>query len=260
MLQISNLHKTFARGVSDRTVIFSGLDLKIPAREFTVVVGSNGAGKSTLLNIITGTDLPDAGRLSLEGRDITSVPPHLRSRWIGRVYQDPSLGVAPSMTVMENLALAGSRGGAFKLIPGARRKDMEPYIHALTQLDMGLEQCLNQKAGQLSGGQKQALALTMVVMTKPRLLLLDEHTAALDPGAAERIKGLTAAIIADSRLTAIMVTHDLAQAIAMGDRLIMLDRGKIILDVSGRVKDNLTISELMTFYEPAGGEIAAAIG
>lgn len=254
MLQISNLHKTFSRGASDRTVIFSGLNLTVKEGEFAVVVGRNGAGKSTLLNIITGTDGPDAGGLFLDGRDISQVPAHLRSRWIGRVHQDPGRGVSPSLTVLENLALASSRGGVLSLAAGVRRKGINKYIGVLSQMGMGLEEHLNQKAGLLSGGQKQALALTMVVMARPRLLLLDEHTAALDPGAAQRINCLTGEIIAENNLSALMVTHDLGQALDTGTRLIMLDRGQKVLDVRGAAKARLTVADLMAHYKPVAGQ------
>ena len=251
MLVISNLHKSFSRGAADRTVIFSGLDLTVAPGEFVVVVGRNGAGKSTLLNLITGSDQPDAGRLILAGREITRVPQEQRSTWIGRVYQDPGRGVAPSLTVLENLALAASRGGALSLVPGVRSREIKTYTRILCQLDMGLEGCLTQQVGKLSGGQKQALALAMVVMARPSLLLLDEHTASLDPGAAQGIQQMTETIVAESGLTAMMVTHDLAQAVETGNRLIMLDRGEKVLDVSGVAKARLTASQLMTYYKPA---------
>lgn len=237
--------------------IFSNLNLEVEAGEFVVVIGKNGAGKSTLLNLTTGTEQPDSGRLIVGGQDITNLPAYKRSEFIGRVHQNPELGVSPSLTVLENLALASARGKTFCFASGVRRRLVPEYVARLRELNMGLEEMLHHKAGQLSGGQKQALALTMVTIARPKLLLLDEHTAALDPQAAERICQLTAEIISQEKLTAIMITHDLTQSIAMGNRLLMLDRGKFVKDIRGQKKRELTLAALRQNFETVIPELAS---
>lgn len=253
MLQIDNVSKLFNPATPDEKIALSGIRLNLKPGDFVTVIGSNGAGKSTLMNIISGVMQPDTGRVLIEGQDVTGVPEHRRSAWIGRVFQDPMAGTAPSMTIQENLALAYARGRGrgFALgVPGARKK---MFREQLARLGIGLEQRLNAKVGLLSGGERQALSLLMATFTEPKILLLDEHTAALDPSRAELITRLTESIVSELRLTTLMVTHNMEQAIRLGNRLIMMDKGRIILDIPEAQKRDLTVEALLKEFERISG-------
>ena len=245
MLEMRNVVKTFNKGTVDEKVALAGLSLTVKEGEFVTVIGGNGAGKSTMQNAICGTWRPDSGSILLDGIDVTRLPEHKRAKYLGRVYQDPMLGTAAAMQIEENLALAFRRGRHRTLMPGIRRAEREEYRRKLTELGLGLENRLTAKAGTLSGGQRQALTLLMATLQKPRLLLLDEHTAALDPKTASVVMSITERIVLEERLTTLMITHNMRDAIRYGDRLIMLHAGNIILDISGEEKKNLTVTDLL---------------
>lgn len=249
LLQIRNLHKTFYKGTVNENTVFDGLSLDIEKGDYVTVIGSNGAGKSTLLNIISGSIMPDEGSITLDGREISKLPEYKRTKYMGRVFQDPTLGTSPSMTILENLSMAFNKGKSFGLTPGASPKNTPHFKKILSELDLGLEDRITEKVSLLSGGQRQALSLLMASISGPKLLLLDEHTAALDPKTSERIIALTNKIISDRKMTAMMVTHNLNQAIKFGSRLIMLHRGKVVLDIKGEEKKNLTIEKLLQCFE-----------
>ena len=230
-------------------MVFDGLSLDIEKGDYVTVIGSNGAGKSTLLNIISGSIMPDEGSITLDGREISKLPEYKRTKYMGRVFQDPTLGTSPSMTILENLSMAFNKGKSFGLTPGASPKNTPHFKMILSELDLGLEDRITEKVSLLSGGQRQALSLLMASISGPKLLLLDEHTAALDPKTSERIIALTNKIISDRKMTAMMVTHNLNQAIKFGSRLIMLHRGKVVLDIKGEEKKNLTIEKLLQCFE-----------
>ena len=249
MLELTNLQKTFARGTVNAHVALDSVDLKLERGEYVTVIGSNGAGKSTLFNAVCGTFLCDGGRIVLDGKDITFAPEHARARAIGRVFQDPMRGTAPGMTIEENMALAYSRshsGGPFSL--ALSRKNHALFRDALARYGMGLEDRMRTKVGLLSGGQRQVVTLLMCTLVTPRLLLLDEHTAALDPATAERIMAITNQIVAENRITTMMITHNIRSALTTGSRTIMMDAGRIILDISGEERDRMTIERLMKLY------------
>lgn len=249
MLKIQNLHKVFNRGTVNEKVVFNGLDLMVAKGQFITIIGSNGAGKSTLLNVIAGLIQADSGSIEIEGRDICGMPEHKCSRLIGRVFQDPSKGTAPNMTILENLSMAYNKGKIYGLTSGVNKKNMPFFGEMLSELNLGLEDKLYTKVGLLSGGQRQALSLLMAIMSKPRLLLLDEHTAALDPKTSERINEITQNIISGHSITTLMVTHNLNHAIKIGDRLLMMNEGSIILDVQGEQKKNLTVNKLLSHFD-----------
>ena len=234
MLEMRNVVKTFNKGTVDEKVALAGLSLTVKEGEFVTVIGGNGAGKSTMQNAICGTWRPDSGSILLDGIDVTRLPEHKRAKYLGRVYQDPMLGTAAAMQIEENLALAFRRGRHRTLMPGIRRAEREEYRRKLTELGLGLENRLTAKAGTLSGGQRQALTLLMATLQKPRLLLLDEHTAALDPKTASVVMSITERIVLEERLTTLMITHNMRDAIRYGDRLIMLHAGNIILVFQAR--------------------------
>jgi ABC-type uncharacterized transport system, ATPase component len=249
LLQIHNLHKTFHKGTVNENTVFDGLSLKIEDGDYITVIGSNGAGKSTLLNIISGSIEADEGSIILEGRDISRLPEYKRTKLIGRVFQDPTTGTSPSMTILENMSMALNKGKSFGLTPGVNRANISHLKKILSELSLGLEDRLNTKVALLSGGQRQALSLLMATISNPRLLLLDEHTAALDPKTSERIIELTNKIISRRNMTTLMVTHNLNHAITMGNRLVMMHRGNVVLDIKGEEKTNLTIEKLLECFE-----------
>jgi putative ABC transport system ATP-binding protein len=249
LLQIQNLYKVFNTGTINEKVVFDGLNLKVEKGQFITIIGSNGAGKSTLLNIISGLLTADSGSIKLEGREICGMPEYKSSRFIGRVFQDPSKGVAPNMTILENMSMAENKGKFFGLTPGINKKNINSFKEMLSEVNLGLEDKLHVKVGLLSGGQRQALSLLMAVMNKPELLLLDEHTAALDPKTSETINEITEKIITEHTITTLMVTHNLNHAIGMGNRLFMMHQGKIIFDIAGEQKKNLTVPKLLTQFE-----------
>ncbi len=249
MLQIRNLCKTFHKNTINEKVVFHKFSIDIEDEDFITVIGSNGAGKSTLLNIIAGTIEIDEGSIILKEKEITHLPEFKRSKSIGRVFQNPSFGTSPSMTILENLSMAYNKGKKFDLGMGVSKKEIPYFIELLTPLSLGLENQLNTKVGLLSGGQRQALSLLMATLSNPQMLLLDEHTAALDPKTSERIIDLTEKIILEKKITTLMVTHNLNQAITIGNRLIMMHQGNIVLDIRGEEKKNLTIEKLMASFE-----------
>lgn len=254
MLEIRHLKKTFNRGGINEVTAIESLDCFVENGDFTTVIGSNGAGKSTLLNLITGTHMPDGGEIVLDGERVTGWPEHRRAAYVGRVFQDPLLGTCSSMSIEENFALAARRG----LMPGFKwgvtGRERNFFRDKLRLLGLGLEYRLKDKVGLLSGGQRQSLTLLMATLRRPRLLLLDEHTAALDPRTAEQVLALTKELIQELSLTALMVTHNMTHAIELGNRLIMMHGGKIILDVDGQSKQSLTIRDLLDRFARLKGE------
>ncbi len=256
MLEIQNACKTFLPGTVNEHVALDRLDLTLEEGEFVTIIGSNGAGKSTLFNAIGGTFLLDAGRITLGGQDITFLAEHKRAAIIGRLFQDPMKGTAPDMTIEENLALASGRSrGLFR--KGVSKADQDRFAEALAPFGMGLEDRLKTKVGLLSGGQRQALTLLMSTISHPKLLLLDEHTAALDPAAAEKVMHITRHIVTRDRLTTMMITHNIQSALKTGTRTIMLEGGRIILDIQGKERDEMTVAGLMELYRrKGGGELA----
>ena len=253
MLDIQNLSKTFNPGTVNEKKALSSLSLHLDEGDFVTIVGSNGAGKSTLFNAIAGSFYADEGSISLAGKDITFMPEHERSRRIGRLFQDPLRGTAPSMTIEENLALAYLRAAHGNPFSRISKKDKEFFAEQLKQLGMGLEDRMKNPVGLLSGGQRQALTLLMATMNKPKLLLLDEHTAALDPKTAKNVLTLTQKIIAENHLTAMMVTHNMKDALEYGNRTIMMHEGKIILDIDAETKKRIHVEDLLVMFEKASG-------
>ncbi len=255
MLRLENIKKTFNPGTVNEKCAVNGLSLHLEPGDFATIVGSNGAGKSTLLNAVAGRFYVDEGSILLDGRDITFMPEHRRSRVIGRLFQDPLKGTAPHMTIEENLALAYLRSSEGKA-PFSRisRKDKEFFREQLSLLEMGLEDRMKQPVGLLSGGQRQALTLLMATMVPPQLLMLDEHTAALDPGTAEKVLELTKNIISRNHITCLMVTHNMHQALTLGNRTLMMDDGRIILDIRGEERKNMTVAGLLEKFRVGAGK------
>ena len=245
MLKLENIRKTFHAGTVNQKIALDGLSLTLNDGDFVTVIGGNGAGKSTLLNTIAGTFPVDSGSITIDGEDITDLPEQKRARFLGRVFQDPMMGTAADMWIEENMALAAHRGERRGLRWAISPADRENFRKLLSELDLGLEERLSSKVGLLSGGQRQALTLLMAVMKKPKVLLLDEHTAALDPKTAAKVLALSDRFIEESRLTALMVTHNMKDAIAHGNRLIMMNAGKIVFDISGEEKKRLTVDDLL---------------
>lgn len=245
MLKINSISKGFNKGTINETNIFNNFNLEINKGDFITIVGSNGAGKSTLLNIISGALELDSGNIILEEKDITNLKEHKKSRFISRVFQDPTKGTSPSMTILENLSLADNKGSNFGLSLGVNKKKIEEFKNHLSILNLGLEEKINTKVGMLSGGQRQALSLLMATLNTPKILLLDEHTAALDPKTSETIINLTNSIVKEKNITTIMITHNLNHAIEFGNRLLMMHRGEIILDMGEARKNNLTKNDLI---------------
>ena len=256
MLELRDLHKTFNPGTVNEKVALAGVSLQMEAGDFATIVGSNGAGKSTLFNAITGGFIADEGSILLGGQDITFAPEHQRSKVIGHLFQDPLKGTAPNMTIEENLALAYLRAGTapHAIFSRISRKDKEIFREKLALLNMGLEDRMKQPVGLLSGGQRQALTLLMATLVTPKLLLLDEHTAALDPKTALKVLTLSAKIVEENHLTTMMITHNMKDAIKYGNRLIMMNEGHVIYDVRGEEKTKLEVSDLLQRFEQAGGE------
>ena len=248
MLELRDIVKIYQGGTVNETCLFDGFSLSIPEGQFVCVVGSNGSGKTSLLNIICGSIPIDEGQVLIGGENITHMPEHKRHRRIGRVYQNPALGTCPSMTILENMSMADNKGKPFNLRRCVNRKKTEEYRAMLAQLGLGLEDKLGVQVGSLSGGQRQAMALLMSTMTPIEFLILDEHTAALDPKTAEIIMQLTGRIVAEKQLTTIMVTHNLRYAVEYGDRVLMMHQGHAELDLSGEARRNLRVEDLLTRF------------
>ena len=254
MLDLKNIRKTFNSRTVNEKVALNGVNLHLNEGDFVTMIGGNGAGKSTLLNAIAGVWPIDQGSIVLAGEDITKLPEHKRAALLGRVFQDPMMGTAATMQIEENLAIAARRGKKRTLKVGITRDEREEYREKLKVLGLGLESRLTAKVGLLSGGQRQALTLLMATLNAPKLLLLDEHTAALDPKTAAKVLEITESIIAEKRLTAMMVTHNMNDAIRLGNRLIMMDEGRVIVDVSGEEKKHLHKADLLELFEKAAGK------
>ncbi len=249
MLEISNVSKVFNPGTVNEKQALTDINLTVEDGDFITVIGGNGAGKSTLLNIIAGVYLPDTGSVVIDGEDVTKYPEYKRAKYLGRVFQDPMTGTASDMQIIENLALAARRGKPRSLASGYHKKEKQEYIEMLASLDLGLETRLTSKVGLLSGGQRQAITLLMATLKKPKLLLLDEHTAALDPKTAHKVLEITQQIVERDNLTTIMITHNMNDAIATGNRLIMMNDGQIIFDVRGEEKQKLTTADLLEKFK-----------
>ncbi|AST00897.1 ABC transporter ATP-binding protein [Geobacillus thermocatenulatus] len=258
MLQLNGIYKVFHEGTPDEKIALQNVHLSLQKGDFVTVIGSNGAGKSTLMNVISGVMLPDEGAIQIDGQDVTMMPEYVRSRYIGRVFQDPMAGTAPNMTIEENLAMAYARNQTRTLRRGVTKKRRDEFRELLATLHLGLEDRLQAKVGLLSGGERQALSLLMATFTEPSILLLDEHTAALDPARAELITNLTKEIVERYRLTTLMVTHNMQQAIELGNRLIMMDKGQIILEVDEAEKKRLTVEKLLAEFRRIRGEQLAS--
>ena len=253
-LELCDVKKTFNAGTINEKVALNGLNLQLKKGDFVTVIGGNGAGKSTMLNAIAGVWKPDSGKVIIGGKDVTSNPEHKRAAHLGRVFQDPMMGTAADMEIQENLALAKRRGKSRGLKWGITKAEKKEFAELLAPLGLGLETRLTSKVGLLSGGQRQAVTLLMATLQKPDLLLLDEHTAALDPKTAAKILEITDKIVSENGLTTLMVTHNMKDAIAHGNRLIMLNNGHIILDISGEEKKNLTVEMLLEQFAKASGQ------
>ena len=253
MLKLENIHLTFNPGTVNEKKALEGLNLELEKGDFVTILGSNGAGKSTLFNTIAGTYRPDTGKVFLDGKDITAQPDYKRSKDIGRLFQDPLKGTAPNMTIEENLALAYLRANhatsPFSMIS---KKDRAGFREKLSMLGLGLEDRMNQPVGLLSGGQRQALTLLMATLVTPKILLLDEHTAALDPGTAEIVLELTKRIVAENNITCLMITHNLASSLELGNRTIMMQNGRIALDLKNEQRQGLTPDDLLKLFRSQG--------
>jgi putative ABC transport system ATP-binding protein len=257
MLDVKNVYKTFNPGTVNEKTALNGVSLHLNEGDFVTVIGGNGAGKSTLLNAVAGVWQVDEGSITIGGVDVTHLPEHKRAKYIGRVFQDPMMGTAPTMQIEENLALAKRRGQSRTLRVGITKAEREEYRELLKILDLGLEERLTSKVGLLSGGQRQALTLLMASLVKPKLLLLDEHTAALDPKTAAKVLDATEKIVSRDHLTTLMITHNMRDAIAHGNRLIMMYEGKVALDISGEDKKKLTVEDLLAKFGQATGSTEA---
>lgn len=251
MLRIENISKTFAPGTVNEKKAIDGLSLHINPGDFVTIIGSNGAGKSTLFNAICGDFMTDEGSVILDGKDITFQPAHIRSREIGRLYQDPMRGSAPGMSIEENLSLAAGHGGWLSSISSA---DRALFREKLSLLEMGLENRMKNPVGLLSGGQRQALTLLMATMNPPKLLLLDEHTAALDPGTAAKVLEITRNVIEEHKITTLMITHNMQDALDLGNRTLMMDSGNVVLDVSGEERKGMTVDDLIQKFKAGSGK------
>lgn len=251
MLELINVSKTFNPGTEDEKKALNNITLTVNDGDFISIIGANGAGKSTLFNAICGSFLTDSGSIILNGNDITMLPEYKRARVIGRLFQDPMKGSAPNMSIEENLALAAGKGGWLGRVSKA---DKEEFREKLSLLGMGLENRMKQQVGLLSGGQRQALTLMMATMNTPQLLLLDEHTAALDPATAEKVLEITKKTVADAHLTCLMITHNMQSALDLGNRTVMMNNGKVIFDASGSRRNGLTVKDLLEQFKIAAGE------
>ena len=254
MLEIKNIYKTFNKGTVNEKKALNGVSFTLNDGDFVTVIGGNGAGKSTTLNAVAGVSPVDSGSIIIDGINVTGLPEHKRAKYLGRVFQDPMTGTAATMEIQENLALAVRRGKRRGLRWGITKKEREQFKELLKQLDLGLEERMTSKVGLLSGGQRQALTLLMATIQKPNLLLLDEHTAALDPKTAAKVLEISEKIIAENHLTCMMVTHNMNDAIAYGNRLIMMNEGKVILDIGEEEKKKLTVEDLLEKFEQVSGE------
>ena len=253
MLKIDNIYKTFNAGTVNEKVALRGLNLELKDGDFVTVIGGNGAGKSTMLNSVAGVFTVDSGKILIDGVDVTNLPEYKRAKYIGRVFQDPMMGTAATMQIEENLALAARRGKPRTLRSGITREERERYREQLKILDLGLENRMTTKVGLLSGGQRQALTLLMATLQQPKLLLLDEHTAALDPKTAAKVLDATERIVEKDHLTTMMITHNMRDAIAHGNRLVMMYDGHVVVDVSGEEKKKLTVEQLLNLFSQASG-------
>ena len=251
MLELQNIKKVFNPGTVDEKVALNDLSLKVEDGDFITIIGANGAGKSTMFNAIAGSFLTDSGRIILDGRDITMTAEHKRAKYIGRLFQDPLRGTAPGMTIEENLTIAAGHGGWFAHIS---KKDKELFREKLALLEMGLEDRMTKPVGLLSGGQRQALTLMMATINPPELLLLDEHTAALDPATAEIVLNLTQKIVSENKLTCLMITHNMQSALDLGNRTIMMDQGRVIYDAANEKRKGLQVADLLTLFKEAAGK------
>ena len=254
MLKLDNIHKTFNPGTINEKIALNGVNLTLNEGDFVTVIGGNGAGKSTTLNAIAGVWPIDSGKIYIGGDDVTKLSEHKRAKYLGRVFQDPMTGTATTMSIVENMAIAARRGEKRGLSWGITHQERDTYREMLKALDLGLEDRLTSKVGLLSGGQRQAITLLMASIKKPKLLLLDEHTAALDPKTAAKVLEISDKIIAENHLTAMMVTHNMKDAIVHGNRLIMMHEGKVILNISGEEKKKLTVEDLLHQFEKVSGE------
>ena len=253
MLDIKNVEKTFNPGTINEKKALNNINLHLDEGDFVTVIGGNGAGKSTMLNMVAGVYPVDCGSIVIDGVDVTRLPEYKRAKYLGRVFQDPMTGTAADMQIEENLALAARRGKRRTLRAGITAKERKEYIELLKILDLGLEKRLTAKVGLLSGGQRQALTLLMATLKQPKVLLLDEHTAALDPKTAKKVLDITESIVEKNNLTTIMITHNMADAIRVGNRPIMMHEGQIVVDVKGEEKKNLTIEQLLQLFEASSG-------
>ena len=253
MLKVQNIRKVFNEGTVNEKIALDNLSLELKPGDFVTVIGGNGAGKSTLMNAVSGAYPVDEGKILIDGVDVTHLPEYKRAKYIGRVFQDPMMGTAATMQIEENMALAARRGKFRSLLPGITKKERAYYKEQLATLELGLENRMTAKVGLLSGGQRQALTLLMAVLKKPKLLLLDEHTAALDPKTAAKVLETTQKIVEKNNLTTLMITHNMKDAIAFGNRLIMMNNGHIVVDVSGEEKKNLTVKQLLDMFSAASG-------
>ena len=254
MLELININKNYNPGSVNELCLFKDFNLTVKDGEFVSVVGSNGSGKTSMLNIICGSIAVDSGKILIHGEDITRQKDYIRQRRIGRVYQDPSKGTCPGMTILENMSIAENKGKPYNLGRGVNKAKLEEYREMLRPLNLGLEDKMGVQVGSLSGGQRQALALLMATMTPIDFLILDEHTAALDPKTAEIIMELTDQVVKEKKVTTIMVTHNLRYAVEYGNRLIMMHEGKVILNISGEEKKKLTVEDLLAKFSEASGE------
>lgn len=253
MLEIKSINKTFFPGTVNERKALRDINLNLSEAEFVTVIGSNGAGKSTILNMVGGKLRPDTGSVSIDGKEVTKLPDHARAKYIGRVFQDPMAGTAPNMSIEENMSLALGRGKFRGLAPGVTKRKRDQFVDELASLELGLENRLKSKVGLLSGGQRQALSLLMATFSGPKILLLDEHTAALDPQRAALVARLTEEIVQRHKLTTLMVTHNMEQALRLGSRLIMMHDGQIILDLDSEQKAKMTVPDLLHEFEKIKG-------
>ena len=254
MLEIQNVSKTFNAGTVNEKTALNGLNLKLNEGDFVTVIGGNGAGKSTMLNAVAGVWPIDEGKILIDGIDVTKLSEHQRAAYIGRVFQDPMTGTAATMQIEENLALAARRGKRRGLRIGITKAERERYRELLKSLDLGLEDRLTARVGLLSGGQRQALTLMMATMVPPKLLLLDEHTAALDPATAEKVLDITRRVVQQHKITTLMVTHNMKNALELGNRTLMMDSGHIVLDISGEKREKMTVTDLLEQFKAGAGK------
>ena len=252
MLELKNISKTFNAGTVNQKVALNGLNLTMNEGDFVTVIGGNGAGKSTMLNAIAGVFPVDTGKILIDGVDVTALPEYKRAKYIGRVFQDPMMGTAATMQIEENLALAARRGKPRTLRLGITKADRAFYREQLQILDLGLEERMTTKVGLLSGGQRQALTLLMATLVTPKLLLLDEHTAALDPATAEKVLALTKKIVAENHITCLMITHNIPSALSLGNRTIMMNNGRVVLELAGAERENMTTEQLLKVFHEQG--------